>query len=308
MDTKIKSLSFFKIVCLLILILALALISWIVYDFHYRKSNAILNAVNLNVDMITRLHSGQEQNREKIEMLQASLQNSNNWKLREVTGLIIQADTQLRTARNRDQALYFLTTAKTLLDTTNLTQTASLSGTLNPVIAQLKQLKTTPLIQINQTLIQAQQSLPNLIFTVRPNLLPDEKIAISTDKTGPSAWFNAFLNKFKNFIIIRKTDTPLLPLLSEDMKALAEQHLSALLTQAQFAALAGQNEIYQEDLKQVSWLVEHYYDLNNEHTKGFIANLNELQKINVQPAFPDLAPVLNLFMAATEKTAKTGTL
>jgi uncharacterized protein HemX len=299
MDSKPQRTSLFKFIRFILLILVLAVIAWSLYDFEHRKSQSILGTLKLNVELITQLNAEQQALQQKIAVLQKTFNDSTDWKMREATELVLQADIQLRTQSNKEQAVYFLTSAKTLLDKADPNKVLALKQALTPLIAQLKQVKAVPLAEINQVLIKNQRLLPALIFTVSPNILPEE-VDQNPPQSGWRASVQRIVNQFKTFIVVRKADAPLLPLLSKDMQSLAEQHLSALLTQTQGAALLQQDKIYRDNLQQILWLVEHYYDLKNQQTQRFLSEIGALQKINVQPAFPDVGPVLTLFIETSK--------
>lgn len=108
----------------------------------------------------------------------------------------------------------------------------------------------------------------------------------------------------QKIVVIRHDDTSIHPLLSPEQQTYLQQNLQLILQQAQWAALREQEDVYQSSLKQAQKWIEHYFADSLPPTRAFLHAIAELQKINVQPALPDLAPLATQMQQLTLTPAK----
>src|SRR5438045_770691 len=90
-------------------------------------------------------------------------------------------------------------------------------------------------------------------------------------------------------------DSGQLPLILPDEKIFLYQNLHAQLENAMWAVLQQNADIYQSSLKRASAWVQLYFAQDAAQTKIMLQNLEELQKINIQPTSINLAATLQLF-------------
>lgn len=95
----------------------------------------------------------------------------------------------------------------------------------------------------------------------------------------------------QRIIIIRRHDQAIEPLLPPEQQLYLQQNLQLVLQQAQWAALREQEGIYKASLLQAQKWVENYFATNLPATAAFLQGIGDLQKINVRPPLPDLAPL-----------------
>ncbi len=174
---------------------------------------------------------------------------------------------------------------------------------------QASQLKNMPIHQALLQAISALQAVPqvdidnmiaqlaalNQLIIKLPQVNPQmQKVDMPIDTTKYSIWQRVW-HELKSVIIIRKVDDQIAPLLNQDQRENLNQHLMMLLTQAQWAVLHHDQTVYLLSLQQIENFVVYYFGLNQAATKQVLDSLHSLQQQNVDPAMPDLNPLLKIF-------------
>ncbi len=126
-------------------------------------------------------------------------------------------------------------------------------------------------------------------FTKLDTYLTDWKDALNT------SW-----HALERVIIIRHHGQPIEPLLAPDEYLYLKQNIQLQLQQAQWAALHQQQAIYVLSLQRAASWVNHYFTDNGLLSRAVQQNLVELQKIKIQPALPDIVPVVNKIQQAQQ--------
>lgn len=110
----------------------------------------------------------------------------------------------------------------------------------------------------------------------------------------------------KNVVVVRHLEQPVEPLLPPEQQTYLILNIQLKLSQAQWAALHQQPEIYQQSLQQAINWIRQYFVQNNTLTQNVLENLIELQKVTIKPAVPDISNSLNLLRNELDKsTLKT---
>lgn len=114
---------------------------------------------------------------------------------------------------------------------------------------------------------------------------------------------------FKDMVVVRRIDRPQEPLLLPEQRSYLLLNIQLKLSQAQWAALHQQPEIYRQNLQQAKAWIQQYFLQNSSATQNVINGLSELEKINVKPTLPDLTRSLkqieDFFNPPTVKTPPT---
>jgi uroporphyrin-3 C-methyltransferase len=190
---------------------------------------------------------------------------------------------------------------------------------------QLGALNDPTLTRVRQTLtedITTLQAVPkvdlsglilkiNAISDQIPQLpiIPTElsKPAAETALTSPqttqptSVWvrgLDAVGRAFKNVVVVRHLEQPVEPLLPPQQRAYLVLNIQSKLSQAEWAVLHQQPEIYQQSLRQVIAWVQQYFTQNATITQSVLQELTELQKANVKPVKPTISNSLNAIQNA----------
>lgn len=218
-------------------------------------------------------------------------------------------------------AFYHLTFTKDVLAATSLLQAAEyrIAALNDPGLITLRQsianniaaLQAVPKVDLASLLtrITALQIQAGKLPTVG---LPPARAALepqSTDSEPRSPLRQAMHDSWvtlQKIIVIRKEDQPIQPLLSPEQQSYLQQNLQLILQQAQWAALRGQGDVYRSSLQQAENWIKQYFATKVPATQIFMNSLVDLQKINVQPPLPDLAPLARKIQDASLEPAKKG--
>jgi len=258
------------------------------------KQNRALNQQLL--DNITNLREEfQTQQAALTNLQQLSKGNPLTWRFAEAKYLVQLANYHLTFTRDVTAALALLQTAEQRIASLN-----------DPVLQPLRQMMANN--------IAALQAVPKVdlaglltritALQIQVNTLPAIGLPSAQQQPVDVAEEQAVLNQsplrkaihdswvtLQKIVVIRHQDQQISPLLSPEQQAYLHQNLQLILQQAQWAALRGQEDIYQSSLQQARKWVERYFAKNLPATQAFLVALAELQKVNVQPPLPDLAPM-----------------
>lgn len=245
-------------------------------------------------------------------------------RINEVTQTSLQNLTQPQEKRARalSEAEYLVKLASLNLDFEgNIPLVINL---LNMADQQLAALNDPSLIHVRQTLannISSLEAAPkldvaglilkiNAISQQIPNLpvVPTELTKPATDltsssssATAPSVWkrsVDAVGRALTNVVVVRHLDQPVEPLLPPQQQAYLILNIQLKLSQAQWAVLHQQPEIYQQNLQQASAWVKQYFLQKEAITQSVLQQLAELQTIQVKPVLPSISDSLHAIESA----------
>lgn len=115
----------------------------------------------------------------------------------------------------------------------------------------------------------------------------------ATHETVPEDGFGYAMYEVRQFLkslvrVQRVTEAEVKPLLLQDQQAYVEQNIQLLLEQAQLAMLRGDQAVYTASLKEAASRITSYLRTNTEASKSFVASLEQLSAVTVQPAVPSI--------------------
>lgn len=157
------------------------------------------------------------------------------------------------------------------------------------------------IMRINAISQQINQ-LPIIPSQLKKPIMP----AITTPPPPESFWkrgLEATGRALKNVVVVRHLEQPVEPLLPPELQTYLILNIQLKLSQAQWAALHQQPEIYQQSLQQAILWIRQYFVQNDNLTQNVLENLAELQKVNIKPPVPDISNSLNLLRHELEKAA-----
>lgn len=99
---------------------------------------------------------------------------------------------------------------------------------------------------------------------------------------------NSMSDALRHMVIIRNNQSNVPPFITPDQQAFLFQNLMAMVEKAEWGLLHHQQAIYQDSLQQANNWIKQYTVVDSPVTKQVLANLQELQKMNVQPAVPNV--------------------
>jgi uroporphyrin-III C-methyltransferase len=310
--------------------IGLLLITWLCLSlgltFFWKKNHDVLSEISLQLMQTQKQLAETQSKYQELEkntiQIRTLIQNklpldTNLSQLIEAKQLIQLANYNLIYLHDPSNALSALTLAdKQLVSLSNNTP-ISLNEIRNLLAQNITNLNTLPPLDLNYILIQ----LHALQRQVKQLPLLSSSLANSKEEidrkpqvpfTSEKNWLDmlkASAHSFQELIVIRHLDKPVKPLLPELQQQYLQYNLQLLLQQTQWALLHHQQAVYHTSLQQAKKAIQQYFSENAPITQAMIQNLNELEKINLQPTLPDLTPTLKamqgLIQAISNRTPAT---
>jgi uroporphyrin-3 C-methyltransferase len=287
------------------LLLATWLCLFLGITFFWKKNNNSLSEESTHFTQIQKQLSDNQTKYQALQknliQLQALIQknfSSGDTMIRigEASQLIQLAHYNLIYLHDQSSALSALISADTQLAKLS-NSPVSLDALRNRLAQNIASLKASPPLDLNRILMQLNALQSQVTQLPLLNTTPTSKQEISAKQhtTSEKKWLSAIqasLHSFQQLIVIRHLAKPIQPLLPEVQQQYLTYNLQLLLQQAQWALIHQQQEIYQTSLQQAKHAIQQHFAESASITQTMIQNINELEKINLQPTVPDLTPAL----------------
>lgn len=258
-----------------------------------------LELTEQNEKQIKNIHSYQENLRRNLTNLIRNNQHlRNDWLMAEAEYLIQLANHRLLLEKDVATAVVALKAADARLAETADPALLNIRKILANDLQILNNIPVVDLAGLSVTLSALSNNIPNLpLRTPDPEthkLNQAEKAQASSDIKSIQELPAAIWRDIKSLIVIRNHQKPLEPLLAPSQHFFLVQNLALLLEQSRLALLNGHNEIYQERLKTTEKWINQYFDTEHNVTRNMLANIDELQKFNIDPALPDISSTFSI--------------
>ena len=237
------------------------------------------------------LHERQEVVTEAVdELLKTSRHLRHEWLVAEAEYLVNLASHRLILAQDVKTAITALKAADDRLRETGDPSLIVLRKAIAEDINNLKAIALPDITGLSLQLSAIVQDVDEL-----PLLTPEPETAAQRLK-GPARppvenWQElpaAMWEDMKKLVIIRDHQGPIKPLLSPEQHFFLSQNLKLQLEQARLALLTGENEVFHERLDTAQGWISNWFDPENNRTINMLAQLKELDAVNVQPSLPEL--------------------
>jgi uroporphyrin-3 C-methyltransferase len=224
--------------------------------------------------------------------------NKRDWALAETEYLIRLAQHRLQLSRDAETARQALTLAggrlKEINDPSLVRLREMIASQIKTLDAVLAQDDSEPLVVIS-TLLEQVEQLPLLSL----KKAADESVAASTPSTEEttSKWQHYLSEAWtvvSPMVKIRRQDEPVTPLLPPEQYYFLHQNLLLQLRSARLSALLHDNDGYARNIGQARQWVQAYYDSTTKPVADFLAALDQIARVNVNPPLPDLSEMLKL--------------
>ena len=123
-------------------------------------------------------------------------------------------------------------------------------------------------------------------------ITPKEANAFTSDEVSDSAsdWQQNLLNVWRSlvddFIRVEYRDEPVEPMMTAQQEWLSREQIKLALQQAQAAALAGEQALYQASIERAATIISDDYIEYNNDVMGFQSALNQLKNTDISKAVP----------------------
>jgi uroporphyrin-3 C-methyltransferase len=232
----------------------------------------------------------------------------NKWSVAEAKYLVQLANDHLQFTHDINLAMLLIQRADDVLQNV---QDPNLLEIRKSLAADLAKLQAVP--QVNVTELYLRLSGLN----TQIDQLPFPATPLAAQKTTPEAipadtswWKKGLMHTWetlRQIVIVRNNNTKALPLVVPDEKIYLNQNLHAQMESAMWGVLHRNDEVYQDSLaRAINW-IKQYYVPDAPETKAMLDNLQDLQKVEVQPPQLNLADTLQQFESVSASTSSTST-
>ena len=123
-------------------------------------------------------------------------------------------------------------------------------------------------------------------------ITPKEANEFTSEAVSDSAsdWKQNLLNVWRSlvddFIRIEYRDEPVEPMMTAQQEWLSREQIKLALQQAQAAALAGEQTLYEASIERATAIISDDYILSNSDVSGFQSALSQLKNTDISKAIP----------------------
>lgn len=249
-----------------------------------------------------------QQQADMMDMQKLGLGDMTAWKFAEARYLTKLAFYHLNFTRDAVSALALLQAANERITAINDPNLMQLRQLLANNIAALDAIQKVDLsaVLVKISALQTQAlNLPSVGFSPTKNAIQENDEAGNSLSSMQRA-FRDTLVTLQKIVVIRHKDEAVYPLLTPEQQTYLQQNLQLILQQAQWAAIRGQGNVYLGSLEQAKSWVLRFFAPNMPATQAFLKAIADLEKVQVQPPLPNLAPLVQAFQQVNLSTVKQG--
>ncbi|WP_280355387.1 uroporphyrinogen-III C-methyltransferase [Pseudomonas sp. BN414] len=251
--------------------------------------------------LLVDLQGDQQQLRQRLETILGA--SRKDWRLAEAEHLLRLASLRLSALQDIHSAAALVQAADDILreqdDPGAYAAREELAKSLVALRSTEQPDRTGLFLQLGALREQAVQLNPLVpAFEDKGGVLLD----IAAEGDGGSAWAE-WLEKLSHYFRIQlDASQDIKPLLAGQNLSQVRLALSLALEQAQWGALHGQTQVYQQSLRQAREVLSGHFNEENPDSRALLARLDELSSQPVEVKAPDLAPALSALQAYLQRT------
>lgn len=272
---------------------------------------AVVREVQREVDkQAARVQSTAQQSSARLEAIEQQLLSQNqriiglsttnrdDWLLAEAEYLMRLANQRLMTAKDFKAAIELLTAADAIAAELDDHGLYPLRKALAEEIAALRNTSGADIDGLYFRLGAVAKQVEQL------RLLPatDYQLPLAdsgTETTVPITWqqrlmssLRSAFNKLGKAITIKRRDEMYKPLLAPEYESAVRQNVHLMFEQAQMAAMAGKQKLYDDSLNKARHWLSNYYVLDKEATAKIIEEIDQFLTVKVEAETPDISSSL----------------
>lgn len=227
--------------------------------------------------------------------------NKNRWQAEEVRYLVRLADINLQFRQNISSALALLKLADQDIRDVTDSRFVEVRKALAADIIELQSIKEVDTTGIYMHLLALNNKVQQLPLMNKPGFSTEQN-KTTTSEENLSWWrkgLNQSLESLRKLVIVRYNASDKTPLVPPDQQAYLYQNWHLALSHAMTALLQGESEIYRSSLQQVITWVNEYAMPDTPVVNAFLAELSQLQAIDIHPTTPKISRSLQAVEALT---------
>ncbi|WP_342243330.1 uroporphyrinogen-III C-methyltransferase [Pseudomonas sp. OTU5201] len=250
--------------------------------------------------LLVDLQGDQQQLRQRLETILGA--SRKDWRLAEAEHLLRLASLRLSALQDIYSATALVQAADDILreqdDPGAYAAREQLAKSLVALRSTAQPDRTGLFLQLGALREQAAQLNPLVpAFEDKGGVLMD----MAAEGDGRSRW-SEWLEKLSHYFRIQlNASQDIKPLLAGQSLSQVRLALSLALEQAQWGALHGQTQVYQQSLRQAREVLSGHFNEENPDSRALLARLDELAGKPVEVQAPDLAPALSALQSYLQR-------
>lgn len=217
-----------------------------------------------------------------------------DWQLAEAEYLLRLAHQRLVLEADKRGAMTLLENADQRLRQMDLPTVLSIRAALKQDIQTLAASELPDRVDLNLQLAALRTQARTLPIT--PLQTHQHQDANKVETPAESHWYQSLAHELGQLVVIRQRQNPVQPLLTPQQEALLRQSLTLKLQGAGWAALRGEQSLYQGQLKEAQNLLTQF-DTESQAVKAFRTELTQLLNTPVAGQLPDVSRGLTALQA-----------
>lgn len=236
------------------------------------------------------MQTAQDLNNKLTQVQAAKTANQNEWLIAEAKYFVKLANDKVQFENNVPEAILLLKTVDQSIRSLSDPKLEEVRKALAVDIANLQSVPVVDVTGFYLRLSALNGKIDELPLINKPTISPAQNPA-EVNAPNPSWWqrgLKASWESLRQIVVIRYNETGKLPLIPPDQQAYFYQNLHAVLLQAMWALLHGQNDIFRTSLGQASSWINEYAVPNSSITQAMLTDLSQLEKTDIHPAVPKI--------------------
>jgi uroporphyrin-3 C-methyltransferase len=124
------------------------------------------------------------------------------------------------------------------------------------------------------------------------------------DASGFQRAWHAIVDALMSIISVKRTDSQVTPLVTNDVESLLVRSLDMDLQIAQLALIRNDAQIYRNALTAVSARLTRYFDTQSTEVESMLSTINELIAADLPTEMPDISASLSLLLRLNDEAAR----
>jgi uroporphyrin-3 C-methyltransferase len=124
------------------------------------------------------------------------------------------------------------------------------------------------------------------------------------DASGFQRAWHAIVDALMSIISVKRTDSQVTPLVTNDVESLLVRSLDVDLQIAQLALIRNDAQIYRNALTAVSARLTRYFDTQSTEVESMLSTINELIAADLPTEMPDISASLSLLLRLNDEAAR----
>jgi uroporphyrin-3 C-methyltransferase len=124
------------------------------------------------------------------------------------------------------------------------------------------------------------------------------------DASGFQRAWHAIVDALMSIISVKRTDSQVTPLVTNDVESLLVRSLDVDLQIAQLALIRNDAQIYRNALTAVSARLTRYFDTQSTEVESMLSTINELIAADLPTELPDISASLSLLLRLNDEAAR----